>query len=129
MTITDSTTTPTDTPLTDGLSKTWHWAQNARGIAVVIGLVGIIGGVLIAMQTRVSDSFGGVETHPFIGLGVGVALGALVWATLFAFLGTWAQTWVLVQAVQLGGDAPVFPERSYGLSDADRQAFIEGGQS
>lgn len=67
------------------LVNLWGW---------VVGLVGILGGIALMIQTESTGLFGS-DVHPYIGAGIGVIIGAVILGMVLCLLGNFARCWVL----------------------------------
>jgi hypothetical protein len=97
--------TTLDTPERQALldrSKALLRTDSAGQYIVALGwicmVLGSIGGIALAMTSEVDESgFFDETTHPYIGLGIGLAFSAVVTATVLIGFGWFLQAWSLRQ--------------------------------
>jgi hypothetical protein len=65
-----------------------------QAVAVLMAILGVLGGIGIATIKVEDDSyFGSIDTHPYIGLGIGIGLITLFTAAVIRLLAVWAEAW------------------------------------
>jgi hypothetical protein len=84
--------TPTD-PIRDDLSRVRTLGELTMWLAVLVGIAGIVGGLLL---WAVTENPFGETNHPYLGAAIGVAAGGIVTGVVMALLGAWAVAWARV---------------------------------